>query len=178
MKREQRISSSSHKGMSLLECLTTIALVIIILSAAAPSFYQWFQRQHVVSQTRAVGQMLSIASKQAVQTGEPVYVSAVAGKNWCIRLSHSARCDCHSGRHCKPLPDNYLLVADSANSYLTAGRHTTPLAKFEATQGMSMGFANTLSIYAGGFESKVILSNLGRVRFCMTPPAGGLPACS
>ncbi len=177
MKRGRKISSSLQDGFTLLECLMTVALIIIILSIASPSFYQWFQRQHVVTQTRAIGQMLNIASKQAVQTGEPVYVAAVAGKNWCLRLSHSATCDCLSGRDCKPLPEEYLLVADTTDSYLSAGRHATPLAKFEATHGMSMGFANTLSVYAGAFESKIILSNLGRVRFCMTPAAGGLPAC-
>ena len=178
MKRERWTSSALREGFTLLECLITMALVTIILSTAAPSLYQWLQRQHMVTQTREIGQMLNIASKQAVQTGEPVYVAAVTGRNWCLRLSHSATCECRSGRHCKPLAEKYLLEADSADSYLAAGRHTTPLAKFEATHGMSMGFATTLSVYAGTFESKVILSNLGRVRFCMTPSAGGLPACS
>ena len=177
MKREQRISSAPKGGFTLLECLVTVTFIIIILSIGAPSFYQWFQRQHAVNQTRAIGQMLNIASKQAVQTGKPVFVAAKSGKNWCLRLSHSATCDCLSGRDCKPLPDNYLLVADSSDSYLTTTRIATPLAKFETTHGMSLGFANTLTVYQGIFESKVILSNLGRIRYCMTPSSGGLPAC-
>lgn len=178
MRRVRQISLPIPKGFTLLECLTAVAVLIIILSTTAPAFYQWFQRQQVVNQTRSIGQMLSIASKQAVQTGKPVYVVADPGKNWCIRLTYSVNCDCRSGAGCGALADNYRMMADNSGSYFFAARREGPVAKFSGTHGMSMGFATTLYLSEGVYQGKVILSNLGRVRHCMTPATGGIPSCS
>lgn len=177
MRRVQKASSRPSDGFTLLECLVAVTIVIIIVSNAAPAFYQWFQRQQVVNQTRSIGQLLNIASKQAVQTGRPVYVSAVSGRNWCIRLSHSEKCDCRSGRHCDSVDENAHLQASSSSSYFSASRSQTPLAKFEATHGMSMGFATSLFVSEGPYQGQVILNNLGRIRYCMRPGSGGIPAC-
>eukprot|EP00456_Euglypha_rotunda_P051346 TRINITY_DN41492_c0_g1_i1.p1 TRINITY_DN41492_c0_g1~~TRINITY_DN41492_c0_g1_i1.p1 ORF type:complete len:157 (-),score=28.24 TRINITY_DN41492_c0_g1_i1:10-423(-) len=95
-------------GYSLVEAMIVVAVMAVVLSMAIPSYSAMSARTRLRTAADHLRSDLSEARTQALQRGQPVYVSfwrSANGEQWCWALSSQAGCDCMqkdtgSNRYC------------------------------------------------------------------------------
>lgn len=178
MGRACKSSFWPHRGVTLPECLIVVTIIALLSTLAAPSLATWHHQQQVVSRMHAVAQLLRSGAQHAATRSQNVYLIARGGRQWCLRLSYSARCSCLAAPTCPFDGAPALIQADpAADVGLVPASSRSPLVVFAPHAGLTPGFATSITIQHGHYEGKVIYSALGRVRMCLKEPLRGIPAC-
>lgn len=174
------MSTRFHAGVTLIELLTTLALALVIVMAAAPSFGAMIERSRLRAVVERLRADVTVARAEAQRRNRTVVLSfrrSEDGADWCYGLTLASTCDCRlaSGLDSCELDPGVSTRVTSAQSRgirstappfaLSGGRLVVPGARPTLTAG-SARFASTHG------QAEVRVASSGRVRLCS--PAGEL----
>lgn len=174
-------------GFTLVELLTTVAIVGVLAAVAAPSFNAFNVRERLKGAATNLYTDLQFARSEAVQRNAPITVSFNAGSSWCYGIHQgSTACNCASANSCS-------IKTVSSSSFPTI---TLAQAQFSSLNGAASWYAisplrgqsldasgNPVSGSAtfeaeGSLAMRGDLNAVGRLRLCS--PSGsisGYPTC-
>ena len=183
----RRATIFSLNGFTLVELMITIAVLVVLMTLAAPSFLDLFDRNRVRGAGDAVISLISNARAEAIKADLDVSVAMTgSGTTWCIG-SHAATppsggnpagvadpCDCTD-----PADASACLVGGQ-RSAIEVGAHPDvsvgPLPAaftFDSTLGaiVPLGARQvTLTSPSGKYDIVIEVNTLGQARLCT--PAG------
>jgi len=162
--------ASGQQGFTLVELLIVIAIIAILLSLAAPSFNEFFEKNRL---KRAAEEVYGLVTKARAETviRDADMTVAVDTATWCLGYAATPGCDCT------------LAVGEAAScSVSVAGTPVLQVVDASSFSGIDIdngsndstfmsvqGTADGGNIHLktdGGWELKVIVSGMGRVRIC------------
>lgn len=189
-----RPQGHARPGFTLVECMVTLAVLVILVTVALPSFVDFFDRHAARGAAEAVVGLISDARAEAVKDDLDVSV-ATAGSDtaWCIGANAAAApaggnpaagadvCDCTDLRQCLVSGQRFA-VAASAYPGVRLATTMAPLT-FDRQMGVvsPLGVrALTLTSPRARYDVAVEVNALGQARICV--PAGkrtmmGVPPC-
>ena len=173
-------------GVTLIELLLALALLVVLVTVAVPSFGHWLDRQRLQGAGHALAADLRHTRQHAItQSGnQPVYVHFRTGSDWCYGISSRPHCDC---RETGPQARGACLFNSRGTvrlrrrdgqlyhgiALISANFTGGTAARFDSLRGLASGGSLTLqNRYRDQLEIR--LSPLGRVRLC-SPGSGRLP---
>lgn len=169
-----------HAGVTLIELMTILALVLVIVTGAAPSFGSMLERSRLRAVVERLRGDVAVARAEAVRRHRTVVLSfwrSEDGGQWCYGLTLANACDCRvaSGAgSCELDPGvSTRVTSDRARGVrsiappfaLSGGRLVIAVARPTLTAG-SAKFASTRG------QAEVRVASSGRVRLCS--PTGEL----
>lgn len=180
-----------QRGVTLIEVLLALALLVLLITQAAPALGQWLERQRLHSVARSLAAELQQARQEAITRGgnQPVYLHFRAGGGWCYGLSRQSDCDCRQADAGHPEACLFTrrnvqrLVRRDAGPYpgITLKRAAFtlgPSLRFDPLRGLaSAGRLELENRY--GQQLQVRVSPLGRIRICRPGAQGawGVEPC-
>ena len=170
----------SLSGLTLLELLITVAIIVLLVSFGAPTINSI--QKSIQLKAAAEGSYFAFqqARVAAITKNIDVTVAIKSGEKWCAALSDGGVCDCAVALECtldgvehKIYSADYRFVSIDK---VTFGANS--VAVFDANRGLAMGHAGSIIFTDGEKKLKVILSNMGRVRICAVgSDTGGYKTC-
>lgn len=173
-----------NAGFSLIELLVSIAIIGVLTSVAVPSFQTMLENRRLIASTEAVYAQLQFARSEAVKLSRdvPLNISVKATAPWCLGISNStANCDCNTAAACVYGPtglttERNLLGSEYTNIALTTNQTNVLVDSARGGFGVTAG-SITLTSSPSNQITKIIFSQLGRVRICTSSNVGGYPSC-
>lgn len=182
------------RGFTLVELMVTLAVMAILMTAAVPSFVDFFERNRVRGAADGVISLVSDARAEAVKNALDVNISmAGAGTAWCIGgnaatppsggqpAGVAAACDCTDSDAC--LVSGQRLAVD-VGQFPDIAIDGGPLALiFDHTLGVvsPMGTSTVLlTSPRGKYDISVQVNSLGQARMCTpagSPTMSGVAPC-
>ncbi|MTW21807.1 GspH/FimT family pseudopilin [Allochromatium palmeri] len=163
------------RGVTLLELLIVIAILGLLLGVALPAMQDLIERNRLKAAAHALAEDLQWARSEAIKRNRPLGFSIDTG-HWCYGVAPE-----ESGCDCRRTPG----VAGSCSLKRVLGdafpgvrlESTLSLTRFEPRRATAINGSLTLTSPSGS-SLKVVLSRLGRVRFCTpTQDLAGYDAC-
>lgn len=182
------------RGFTLVECMVTLAVLVVLVTVAMPSFVDFFDRHAVRGAADHVVSLISDARAEAVKSDLDVSVAmAGSGTAWCIGANSAAApsngdpaatagaCDCTNGAECLVSGQHYALDASDYPGVQLASTMAT--LTFDRQMGVvaPLGAHNlTLTSPRGKYDVAVEVNALGQARVCVPtskPSMTGVPSC-
>ena len=168
--------TSFQAGITLIEVLIGLVLLVIAGMIALPSFTDYLERQRLKAAAESLSASLNLARAEALTQQQFTYVQ-LAGQGtdqWCYALSKEPKCDCFSSA-CEAVQR----VDSMALPGVQLGSASRAVFRFNWKNGSATG-ANGTASFVGrqtGQQLCVVLSNLGRVRIVTSKnkPVAGYP---
>ncbi len=170
------VSGTDQRGVTLIEVLICLVLLVMVGMLAVPSFTDYLERQRLKSAAESLATSLNLARLEALAQQQFMYVQLAGqgSERWCYAVSREAKCDCFS-TSCE-----MLQRGDAAKlPGVLLGGSSRSTFRFNWKNGSATG-ANGTASFVGqktGQQLCVVLSNLGRVRIITskTNPVAGYP---
>ena len=152
----------NQAGITLIEVLVGLVLLVVLGTLAVPSWQEFQERQRLKAAAETLASSLNLARSEALAQQQFTYVqlSGQGGERWCYAVSMTQNCDCQAG--CATLQkvdgQQWPGVALSGSSRKSF--------RFNWKNGSATG-ANGTAMFVGAQSGQrlcVVLSNLGRVR--------------
>jgi len=159
-----------QRGLTLLELMVTVSIIAIVVSIGVPAVKNTQKTMQLKGAIEASYFAFQHARSAAISAGADVSVSITSGTNWCVGISDVGDCDCNVLNACT-LNGVEQLVKSSDFSYISMEALSfgvDRLAVFDGVRGLSIGSAGSTVFTDGSNDAKLILSNMGRVRICIT----------
>lgn len=185
---------AARRGFTLVEAMVTLAVLVVLVTVALPSFVDFFDRHAVRGAAEHVVSLISDARAEAVKSDLDVSVAmAGSGTAWCIGANSAAApgngnpapaagaCDCTNGADCLVSGQRYALDASDYPGVQLAATMTT--LTFDRQMGVvaPLGSHNlTLTSPRGKYDVAVEVNALGQARVCVPadkPAMTGVPSC-
>lgn len=185
------------QGLTLIELLVSIAVLGVLLTIAAPSFFGFVDRTRFTSGVDEIAAALHLVRSEGLRNNQLAVVHAKGGTSWCLgsRLTTTNEtCDCSTTAVGSACGLKRLTSSDSGGiNQLTLRDQTGTTANdlyyfFDASRGVAAtpsGVSSSTALVvtarsSGGREAQVRLTATGMVSVCATS-GGGLssvyPAC-
>lgn len=178
----RRLAARRHgRGLTLIECVTAVAVLAVVLGAALPGFGQLRARQHLDGAAAQLETDLLLARSEAVARNESVRVAFGADAGSSCYVIHTGpaggcRCDARAEAVCGPGTDLVRDVQFDARHPVQLRSHAASLL-FDAVRGTVTPTA-TVRLDAAAGTVHAIVNIMGRVRHCTpTPALPGYPLC-
>lgn len=186
------------RGFTLIELLVVIAVLALMLTLAAPSFTDFFERYRLRGAADEVVTLLASARAESVMRNRDVAVAfAGSGAAWCVgakakpepatpgaSVVGSETCDCTAPATCT-LDANRVLVFNAADfAGVSLGTAPANLVFSSRSGGLSpLGTTASTSLDSpsGKYRLRLDVSQLGRVTLCVPagqPAMSGFDSCS
>ncbi|WP_018175175.1 GspH/FimT family pseudopilin [Thioalkalivibrio sp. ALJ9] len=165
-------------GFTLIELMITIAVLVILVTLAAPAFNLAEQRRVIGAAESALDQ-IQMARTEAIKQGQNIYfVSQSAGNTWCHAISDTAGCDCTVADSCTVVladgenPVEFTRTHDGFRGVTMAGNQEI---EFDHVRGALVNPDNRadLAFASDSFNMEVRINPIGRPRACGTNRAMG-----
>lgn len=169
-----------QRGASLMESMICVALVTLMTTLAAPSFFHWKKQTEFVGALQHSHFFIQHARSYALSHRRKVYLSFDPSQSGCIGLSTHGTCDCHTHNACKLGDQTYQLSLSDLSATLTLSKDEVSTINFDGVHGLGFSLAMTLFISNSSHKGKIVLSNFGRARFCADATElshRGVPKC-
>ncbi len=170
------LSASGQKGVTLIEVLVGLFLLVIAGMLAMPSFSEYLERQRLKAAAEGLASSLNLARSESLAQQRFMYVQLAGqgSERWCYAVSPEAKCDCFSaGCEAVQRSDSTRLTG------VTLGSTSRSTFRFNWKNGSATGANGTASFVGqkSGQQLCVVLSNLGRVRIITSKnqPVAGYP---
>ena len=157
-----RSERRAQAGVTLIEVLAGVALLVVLGVLAVPSWQTFQERQRLKSAAETLATSLNLARSTALAQQQFTYVqlSGQGSERWCYTVSMTPNCDCATG--CETL--QRVDGAQWPGVVLSGSSRKT--FRFNWKNGSATG-ANGTAMFVGAQSGQrlcVVLSNLGRVR--------------
>jgi type IV fimbrial biogenesis protein FimT len=157
------------RGLTLLEMMVALAIVVVLLTLALPSFGNMMSRQRLKAAAEQMSMDLAELRFLAAQRGQTMHVSLSAGPQWCYALAVEGGCDCRVPQGCQL---KTVRAKDHPGVTLLEGQDL----RIDPQPGQGGGGA--LLQGSDGARLRVGLSALGRPKVCAPAAAvAGFAAC-
>lgn len=172
----------SQRGLTLVECLISLAVAAVSLGAAAPGFQQMQERRHLEGAAAQVATDIRHARSAAVARRAPVRLSVQLSEGSSCYIVHTGsagdcRCAGAGESVCSPGAEALRTVGFEAGRPLRLSS-TSASMLFDPDRG-TVTPTGTLQLQASsGAAIRQVVNIMGRVRACS--PGGsmpGYPAC-
>ncbi|OZB06293.1 MAG: hypothetical protein B7X54_02760 [Idiomarina sp. 34-48-12] len=174
-----------RQGFTLLELIITLLILSIVLGWGVPATIEMARTMRLQGAAQDTYALLQYARSDALSSGENRFVvwDNLDGK-WCAAVAVSSDCDCLT-EDCsingvlRQINGTEYSGVTMASAAFSAGDHT----RFDALRGLAEGNAGTVSYQlrdssnAVEREVRVVVSTLGRLRYCQVGGVGSYPAC-
>ncbi|WP_417665655.1 GspH/FimT family protein [Pseudidiomarina sp.] len=174
-----------RQGFTLLELIITLLILSIVLGWGVPATIDLARTMRLQGAAQDTYALLQYARSDALSSGENRFVVwDDASGQWCAAVADNADCDCLTedcaidGVLRQINGDEYTGVT-FASAAFSAGDYT----RFDAMRGLAEGNAGTVSYQLKSNnnvveqEVRVVVSQLGRLRYCQVGGVGSYPAC-
>jgi len=164
----------SNKGVTLIELLIALSIVVIIAGYSITSFSSYMERQKLKAAGETIFADLRLAQSESIKRNRTVYLDFETYEGgWCYGVNVGSECSCSTESNCQI--DNVDKVKSSerfegitlqrarfaGNNDYTA---FNPVKGFAQADGVRNG---TIWLQSNdGTQLAVIVNRLGRVRFC------------
>lgn len=168
----------NQRGVTLIEVLLALALLVLLITQAVPAFGQWLERQRLQGVARAITADLQLARREAIAQGSsrPVYLHFRPGPGWCYGISRRPDCDCRQRDRAHPEACLFTrrnmqrLTRRDAGPYqsiaLTRARFARSTSvRFDPLRGLARAGRVELE-NRHGEQLQIRISPLGRIRTC------------
>lgn len=178
--------TTSKNGFTLIELIVAIAVLGILITVGLPAFTELNDRHRLKGATQGVFDLMQFARSEAVKRNETISISfaGVGDSTWCAGLSNGGECDCTEtdstqNDYCDIDGARKILNGDdfSGTSLDAASFAGNTFTSINPMRGTATAGSITLDS-AQGLSTQVLISTLGRVRYCSDDPALGYPSCS
>ncbi|MFQ3192036.1 MAG: prepilin-type N-terminal cleavage/methylation domain-containing protein [Paraglaciecola sp.] len=170
----------NHFGLTLLELLVTISIIVLLVSLGAPAINSIQKNMQLKGAVQSSYFLFQQARVAAITKNIDVTIAIRSGKKWCAALSDSGVCDCAIAYEC--ILDGVEYKVDFVDfRFVTISKvkfGVNSVAVFDANRGLAIGHAGSIVFTDGAKNLKLILSNMGRIRICAVGSSiGGYKAC-
>lgn len=167
-----------HSGFTLVELLITLAVIALLAGLAAPAMARFIDQARLRAATESVFQELNQARNHALTHHQPIYFTlrTNARQQWCIGWSTLADCDCFlpgSSGNCKIQQRPH--VHHSVDFPGTSIANVAALRSFRFSHVRGTATAGSIAISGRSGSTRIIISPLGRVRYCSADSRGFRP---
>ena len=155
-------------GLTLLELLITIAILVLVVSLGAPAITSIQKNMQLKAAAETSYFAFQQARVAAITQSVDVTVAINSSENWCAALSDDGVCNCSILNDCTLNGVEYK-VDFSDYPFVNIDTVTfgeDSVAIFDSNRGMAIGHAGSVVFSDGDKQLKLILSNMGRVRIC------------
>lgn len=158
------------KGITLIELLVMLAVIVISTLLAIPLFTSLIQYYRITTAADELYSSLQYARTEAVKRNTSVYVSITTGDSWCYGINTGSTCNCASAGSCN-------LGSVSAPAAQLLSLSATGLSSnafyFDNTHGgASNSVTMTFTLYGQSSLITTSISRLGSVQTCSTGITG------
>ncbi|NDW14408.1 hypothetical protein GTQ48_02525 [Alteromonas genovensis] len=164
-------------GLTLLELMVTLSILIITMLLAAPSFAQWHEANKFKQALRHVSSLAEAAKVVAVASQSNVsFVVDVTGGQ-CAGTSRLVSCDCTAPNACSIDGKEYAFLATQSGMTLTTANNKNRIVTFSKFGAVNFGNNTTITVKSPSHSGKVVISALGRIKHCSTSSLSGVATC-
>jgi type IV fimbrial biogenesis protein FimT len=171
---------SKLKGLTLVEIMITLSVMIILIAIALPNFKNFLAANQLKSLSQTFVQDLKWAQNLALKNNTRVYVNVRTGSSWCYGISDSSSsCNCSADTNCTVGGTKKIVsINNFAGTTLAA---TSPLGSstlitFEPLRGASDTTGQWT--FTNGSQSLGIgINSIGRLTLCSTTITGYSTSC-
>lgn len=169
------------RGFTLIELMVTICIVLILVTLGAPSYTTWLQQTRLKSSAQQLSLFLRQAQLIAYESHQSVFVRFFSLPD-CAIVSYDPQCPCDPQSACGLLHSQGRAIFTRHISLQEAkfggAFAPTDTARFTGGSGLASGGAGSIHLTTGERNIAVILSPLGRIRWCTPEPAWpGVSSC-
>lgn len=167
-------------GLTLLELLVTISILVLVITLGAPSVTSIQKHMQLKGAAQNSYFAFQQARSSALANSADITIAFQAGKQWCAALSDSGVCNCVNEEECTVDDIEYKIDYTDFRfvSLEKVSFGNESVAVFDGMRGLSVGHAGSLLFSDGDKQLKLILSNMGRVRICaVDAKVGGFDPC-
>ena len=162
--------SQTQRGVTLIECCVTLAIVSILAGTAVPSFMESNKKRVLDGSAGEMATDLYLARSEAVARGQGVRVSfhsVAEGSCLVIHTGSTADCSCDSAGVAQCVNDAILIKSN----YFAASRGVSIAAnvasmRFDQTNGTVSPTGTVRMTTSNGSEVRHVVNIMGRVRTC------------
>jgi type IV fimbrial biogenesis protein FimT len=165
------------KGFSLLEVLMVLSIIGILATVAAPSFIEWRLANAMKSVLKHTADIAKYGRALSITQRTAITLVLDPSSNHCISLTSDDDCDCSVENSCRVLTQKKRLLVNSYDADFSLPKNQKTGLIFDGTHGMSFGSALTITFSNALYTGKVIINNVGRVRYCVTSELEDIPQC-
>lgn len=160
------------RGLTLIELMIALAVGVVLMSLAVPSFSTYLQRNRLKAVALGLEQDLREARFEAVRRGQPVHLNFMAGADWCYALTTQPGCDCRTAGPCRL---KAVRAVDVRGVQLAQAQD----ARFDPADGTpDAAHAGAVWTVPSGERVRVAVNPLGRPQVCVLDGTlSPLPAC-
>ena len=178
----QTVRKPLQEGLTLLELLITLAILSIVLGAGVPTMLEMARETRLRGAAQETYGLLQYARSDALRAGADRFVVwSVADGQWCevVTTSNSCNCftdDCSIDGVLRQQQGNDFADINLLEANFAAGSYT----RFDGLRGLANGNAGSVRYQlatASGPELRVVVSALGRLRYCRVGDISGYPEC-
>lgn len=153
----------NNAGLSLIELLVTLTIIIILTMTAVPSFLTLYREHQLTSNIQNLHYTLQFARSSAIKSNQTVYVHFKTGNNWCYGANLGTSCDCSAANSCTL---SHFQFTNQALSLSTSGLASNTLS-FESTRGATNKNSRiTFSLSGKSTAVSLNVSALGNMQYC------------
>ena len=179
---QRRGQRRTQRGLTLIECVVTLAIIVITLGAAIPTFTQARERRHLEGAAAQLATDLRHARGLAVSHQSPVRFhvqQATDGSCYIVHTGQAGACQCTGAgtSSCRGNAQVLRTVGFGAASPVRLASNSASML-FDPTRGTVTPTGTLTLQLQGGATIRQIVNIMGRVRSC-SPGAAvtGYVAC-
>lgn len=158
-------------GFTLIELMVTIALIVVVMTLAAPSFMTFQRNAQLTSSANTLLSSLAAARAEAMKRGRNVTVAPADGSHWSSGWivfidedASGAKGSTEEVLATEPAPDATITIetVPSGMTYVMFNGSGYPRLSSGAFQASSIDFTHSQS----GEKRRIVSSPAGRLRIC------------
>ena len=165
------------KGVTLLELMVTLSILIITLLLAAPSFAKWHEANKFKHALRHISSLAEAAKVVAVSTQSNVSFVVDVNSGQCAGSSRLTSCDCSVANACSIDGKEYVFSATQSGISLLTANNKNRVVTFSKFGAVNFGNNTTINVNSPSHSGKVVISALGRIKHCSTSNLSGIATC-
>ena len=157
-------------GVTIIELILVLTIVIILTLIAMPIFNTLIQNYRLTTASEALYNAFQFAKSEAVKANTTIYVTFQTGDNWCYGINAGSSCDCTIANNCG-LGSTTASAAQQLS--LSVSGLTNNAISFEPTHGSANAAGSvTYTIYGQSTLITTSISLLGNLQICSTGISG------